>query len=280
MIRLRKQAELQPIQGSWKIAEVIKRHPELVDELAAINPAFRALQNPIARRVQGSLVTVSQAARIGGVDEGMLLRRLNTAIGLEADGAPVSDGAGTTSPTAAPDWTRTAPVANEVDARPLQEAGEEPFSAIMAGVRQVPTGGVLRLYSTFEPTPLYDVLSRRGFDHFARQLAAGDWEILFLHRDEVAEPATRPADSAPAASDEDWSGATASITIDVSELVPPEPLIRIMEALEELPPGATLLVHHVRRPIHLYARLDEEGYRHQTREPAPGKVELLIEKPA
>ncbi|HEU5423797.1 MAG TPA: DUF1858 domain-containing protein, partial [Nitrolancea sp.] len=94
MIRLRKQAELQPIQGSWKIAEVIKRHPELVDELAAINPAFRALQNPIARRVQGSLVTVSQAARIGGVDEGMLLRRLNTAIGLEADGAPVSDGAG------------------------------------------------------------------------------------------------------------------------------------------------------------------------------------------
>ncbi|HET7036811.1 MAG TPA: DUF2249 domain-containing protein [Thermomicrobiaceae bacterium] len=280
MIRLRKQTTTEPIQGSWKIAEVIKRHPELVDELATINPAFKALQNPIARRVQGSLVTVSQAARVGGIDEGELLRRLNAAIGLASPGALERDGARAAAQAEAPAWTREAPVAAEVDARPLQHAGEEPFSAIMAGVRQVPAGAVLRLRSTFEPTPLYDVLSRRGFTHFARQHADDDWEILFLHRDEPATPAPRPAAPAPPLVEADWSSATDSITIDVSELVPPEPLIRIMEALEALPPGASLLVHHVRRPIHLYARLEEEGYRHQTREPAPGKVELLIEKPA
>jgi hypothetical protein len=57
-------------------------------------------------------------------------------------------------------------------------------------------------------------------------------------------------------------------------------MIRILEALEELPVGASLLVHHVRRPMHLYPRLDDLGYRHETREIGPNRVEVLIEKPA
>jgi hypothetical protein len=56
-------------------------------------------------------------------------------------------------------------------------------------------------------------------------------------------------------------------------------MIKILEALEQLEPGGRLLVHHVRRPIHLYDRLDEMAYRHRTRDLGPGKVEVLIEKP-
>ncbi len=89
-----------------------------------------------------------------------------------------------------------------------------------------------------------------------------------------------PASLSSADLDADWSAPDATITIDVSDLVPPEPLVRIMEALEDLPSGGRLLVHHVRRPVHLYPQLDQSGYRHQTRELGPGKVELLIEKPA
>jgi hypothetical protein len=70
------------------------------------------------------------------------------------------------------------------------------------------------------------------------------------------------------------------VTIDVSELVPPEPMIKILEALEMLPAGGRLLVRHLRRPMHLYPRLDEMGCRHETRELAPGRVEVLIQKPA
>ena len=73
---------------------------------------------------------------------------------------------------------------------------------------------------------------------------------------------------------------TTSVTIDVSELVPPEPMVKILQTLEGLPEGARLLVHHVRRPIHLYDRLDEMGYPHATRELGPDRVEVMIEKPA
>ncbi|HEV7215214.1 MAG TPA: DUF2249 domain-containing protein, partial [Chloroflexota bacterium] len=72
----------------------------------------------------------------------------------------------------------------------------------------------------------------------------------------------------------------ATVQIDVSDLAPPEPMVRILEALEQLAPGQTLLVEHVRRPVYLYAQLDAKGYQHTTEELGPGRVQLRIYKPA
>lgn len=269
-----------PILASWKISEVIHHYPQLVETLVSLNPTFRMLRNPIRRRVQARLVTVSQAAQIAGMEPAFLVNALNEAVGLtvpEDGGLPDGDGgAGRTDP---PPWVGTAPIAAEVDVRPLQRRGEEPFSVIMAAARQVEAGHVLRLRNTFEPVPLYDVLGQRGFEHWAWQVGENDWEIQFFNsgskRKAAETPKPEPRDSEGSL---DWQSPTATITIDVSELVPPEPMIRILEALEDLPSGESLLVHHVRRPMHLYPRLDELGYRHETRELAPGRVEVLIEK--
>nr|WP_245393711.1 DUF2249 domain-containing protein [Allomeiothermus silvanus] len=55
-------------------------------------------------------------------------------------------------------------------------------------------------------------------------------------------------------------------------------MMRVLEALARLEPGQRLLVHHVRRPVHLLARLEQEGHPYALRELGPGQVELLIEK--
>jgi TusA-related sulfurtransferase len=68
--------------------------------------------------------------------------------------------------------------------------------------------------------------------------------------------------------------------IDVSHLPPPLPMVRILETLRDLGPGETLLVHHTRRPIHLYPKLEALGCQHETTEPAPGKIEVRITNPA
>lgn len=282
--------EGEPILAHWKMREVLKRYPRLLDTLIAVSPRFAALRNPVVRRVQGQLVTVAQAARVAGLEPAALVATLNRAAGFApAEFAPaVADAAPATVAADQPGtWPEDAPVAEELDVRPYQARGEEPFGAIMAAVGRVPVGQVLRLRNTFEPTPLYDVLGKRGFIARASERGPEDWEILFLNtgradRDGVAPgpvPTAIPvADTAPAPLD--WPAPAASVTIDVSELVPPEPLVKILEALEALPPGETLLVHHVRRPIHLYPRLDALGCRHETREIAPGRIELLIAKPA
>lgn len=268
----------EPILASWKISEVLQKHPELLDTLVDLSPAFGKLRNPIMRKVQTRLVTVAQAAGIAGLEPAELTRRLNEAAGITApDDASVA--APPPCPEGPPPWVATAPYSTEIDVRPLMARGEEPFKAIMAVARPVPVGSAFRLRAGFEPLPLYDVLAKQGFAHWARQQAPDEWEIVFF-RERGAGAAPQPAPKAAAPGTVDWDApATGEVTIDVSELVPPEPMVKILQTLETLPPGARLLVHHVRRPIHLYDRLDEMGYAHATRELAPGKVEVMIQKP-
>lgn len=268
-----------PITSDWKISEVLQRYPDTLFELIEISPTFSKLRNPLLRRVQSRLVTVGQAAQIADLDPAYLVRRLNAAAGVEFEDvqAPIPVQSPALSPE--PPWVSSASVAVELDVRPFQQRGEEPFSAIMAASRQIPLGQVLRLRNTFEPTPLYDILGQRGFEHWSRKLDENDWEILFFDSGVIHEPSSSAPTPKTASSNASWDEPAATLTIDVSELVPPEPMIRILTALEELPDGATLLVHHVRRPMHLYPRLDELGYRHETRDLGPAQVEVRIQKP-
>ncbi len=265
--------EQGPILASWKISEVLKRYPALLDVLVDLSPAFSRLRNPMLRKVQTRLVTVQQAAGIAGLDPRELVRTLNLAAGITPPGVE-SDDESTPREQERPAWAVAATVARELDVREMLANGQEPFRLITGTAREVGSGEAFALMTSFEPLPLYDALAKQGFSHWGEPIGNGDWRILF-HRDGEAAAAKTPASTGV-----EWDApASAEVTIDVSELVPPEPMVRILEALEELPDGARLLVHHVRRPMHLYDRLDEMGYAHATRELAQDRVEVLIQKP-
>ncbi len=282
--RGQRQAGDEQIDASWKISDVLRAYPQLLDVLIDTTPAFGRLRNPALRRVQSRLVTVEQAARIAGIEPDALVARLNGAIGVDSVNAPIS--ANGMSPeheaVTRPGWLDEAAMALDLDVRPFQERGEEPFGAIMTAARETPVGSMFLLRNTFEPVPLYDVLGMRGFEHWVQRDADDDWRIWFFNSGTPRKPTSKPKAKAPVAPEpaaETWSHPDAVVTIDVSELVPPEPMIKILETLESLPDGASLLVHHLRRPMHLYPQLDAMGYRHDTREIAPDRIEVLIEKP-
>ena len=52
------------------------------------------------------------------------------------------------------------------------------------------------------------------------------------------------------------------VFIDVSELPPPEPLAKSMQAVKELKPGQYLHIHHWREPLLLYERLEKLNFTH------------------
>lgn len=260
------------IQIDWKISKVLKEYPDLLDTLADSHPAFGKLRNPLIRRVQSKLVTVEQAAGVAGIDPQALLARLNKAAGFDVEPVPIVPKI--EPKPLAPRWVEGAKVSEKLDVRPLIARGEEPFKMISGAARRVPVGKVLSLRSPFDPVPLRDVLAKQGFEAYTTG-AGDDWTTLFMRVKETSEAAKPKA--APVAAPE--APATAEITIDVSELVPPEPMMRILGALEELPDGGQLTVHHVRRPMHLYPRLDELGYAHSTTDLGPDRVELVISKP-
>ncbi|VAX29018.1 hypothetical protein MNBD_IGNAVI01-3035, partial [hydrothermal vent metagenome] len=44
-------------------------------------------------------------------------------------------------------------------------------------------------------------------------------------------------------------------------LEPPEPMIKVLEALSKIDSNTALLMHHHREPLMLYPKLEERGYR-------------------
>lgn len=70
--------------------------------------------------------------------------------------------------------------------------------------------------------------------------------------------------------------AGATVALDVSMLPAPQPMERILDALDTLAPGAALQVLIHREPFPLYEILDRRGWRHVTKRRADARYDLLI----
>lgn len=143
-----------------------------------------------------------------------------------------------------------------LDVRPILRDGGEPFQKIMETVAALAPGEGLRLFATFKPTPLLAVLGSKGFSHEARQIAAGDWEVLFRPTDAAVAPAAGAA--ALPADDGVWPEPVQQM--DNRELDPPEPMVRILAATELMNPGEVLSALLCREPIFLLPELAKRGH--------------------
>jgi hypothetical protein len=107
-----------------RVSELLEAHPQLLEVLIEASPAFAKLKNPLLRRTMSRLVTLAQAAQIGGLEPGALLERLNQALGLEATGEEASVGNESKLATPPPDWLAS-PVGFHLDVRPILAAACE-----------------------------------------------------------------------------------------------------------------------------------------------------------
>ena len=69
----------------------------------------------------------------------------------------------------------------------------------------------------------------------------------------------------------------AEIVLDARGLEPPEPMVRTMEALDQLAVGKKLLVLLPREPYPLYRALTVNGFSWQTTLRPDGTMEVLIQ---
>lgn len=128
----------------------------------------------------------------------------------------------------------------------------------------LPVGGHFVLLNDHDPVPLY-------YQFDAEFNGAFSWEYLergpedFRVKITKLAPVASPAPSLPASC---GSAEPVPVThgnrhdLDARGLEPPEPLIRILAALESLPAGATLRAHTDREPCHLFGEAEQRGFRH------------------
>jgi uncharacterized protein (DUF2249 family) len=153
-----------------------------------------------------------------------------------------------------------------LDVREDIRAGREPFSKIMAATSALKDNEDLLLVAPFEPKPLFGVLAGQGFTHTAKELSGGDWEVLF----------TRPAPDASGKGSARPSRKQAIVEVDARDLEPPQPMVKILEALAALPQDAVLHARTLRRPLHLYPQIEARGFMAESTEQSDGSFLTVI----
>lgn len=68
------------------------------------------------------------------------------------------------------------------------------------------------------------------------------------------------------------------MNLDVNGLEPPEPMVRILDAVTALGPGDRLIVEHFREPVPLYAHLEAAGFAHRIEKLGERRYRLTIRR--
>jgi uncharacterized protein (DUF2249 family) len=170
-----------------------------------------------------------------------------------------------------------------LDVRKDIHNGAAPFSKIMSTVNALRPDEQLLLIVPFEPTPLFEVMQGRGFQPAAHRTEAGDWEVLFTRHEQAENsnlshtkhlPGGKPP--CPPPKEQALHESSTLTRVDARGLEPPQPLIKILEALATLPAGGQLCALTDRRPIHLYSQLEARGFGADTKEQSDGSYLIHI----
>ena len=144
-----------------KVGELLDAHPDLIDALVAIAPAFGKLRNPVLRRTVARFATLADAAKIGGIPVPRMVALVREHLGLPA--LPESEAIGDATDGAVQDDGGEYPaprVTIDADAELAQD--RHPLGRVLAEFSRLAPGEALALESGFRPEPLIAELRRRG----------------------------------------------------------------------------------------------------------------------
>lgn len=141
----------------------------------------------------------------------------------------------------------------------------------------LPVGSHFVLINDHDPVPLYYQFEAQFRDAFT-------WEYLLRGPEEYQVKITKTAPiGAPAASSAP-APAVARRTdaetehVDARGLVPPEPLVTILAALENLAAGRRLRAITDREPCHLFGEAEQRGFRHACSAQPDGSWVTILER--
>ena len=141
------------------------------------------------------------------------------------------------------------------------------------------------LVNDHDPVPLYYQFAAQFPDCFTWEYLEQGPEVFQVKIMKIQVPgqsgarngAAQGVSKAPSAASVPCCGDDI-LQVDARGLEPPEPLIRILNALETLPTGTRLRAITDRKPCHLYGEAEQRGFRHNSAEQSDGSWITLLER--
>jgi uncharacterized protein (DUF2249 family) len=276
------------ISSKTKISALIKENPKAIDAIASINPHFEKLRNPILRKVLASRVTIADAARIGNANVADFFLKLQP-LGFEPENdslSPLKTAEPTPERKGQKPWDLPENLV-ELDVREDLATGNDPFNLIMEALGKLEANQALLIINTFEPTPLFSIVGKRGFSHYVEN-PGPDLVHTYLYKlagkteENLTEKSPEKTDN-PSEATLTFAAALKKFTgrlqeVDVREMEMPLPMMTILETLPKLQENEALFVHHRRVPQYLLPQLAERGFAWSVNEASASEVKLLIYK--
>lgn len=268
------------INADTKIAAILKKDSRALDALIAVTPKFEKLRNPLLRRLMAGRTSLRQAAKIGGCELMDIVEALKP-LGFEYSGNGEEEEAETAAP--APDFMKEADesACTILDVRQDLAAGNDPLKKIMGVVKDLPPGKILKLVNTFEPTPLINLLEKKGYESYIKHVGADEVHAFFKQKGPGKQDLEEegPEITAPGIFEAKLASFGERVTVvDVREMEMPMPMITILESMEELEDDHVLSVQHKRIPVFLFNELKERKYAYLLHKADDTDVRLLIWK--
>lgn len=266
------------ITPETKIATLIKHHPGALETIVSISPKFAKLRNPVLRKMMAGRTSIAMASKLGGCNIEDFFEKLQP-LGFEVPRSVDTIRQEDNKPV--PAFLKNSQPGNfvELDVRPVIETGKDPLTLILQKVKDLQAGSVLKIINSFEPTPLVNLLAKKGFESYTETI--GDelvYTYFYKNTTQVWKNEVQISNHS-----EGWEEALDRFhgnleTVDVRSLEMPLPMHRILEALIQLQPGKALFVYHKRIPVFLLPELEEQHFSYRIKEISETEVHLLIYK--
>ncbi|HEY9176278.1 MAG TPA: DUF2249 domain-containing protein [Flavipsychrobacter sp.] len=251
-----------------KISVILKANADAIEAIASINPHFNKLRNPLLRKILASRVTVSEAAKIGKCSIECFAEKLRP-LGFDLKCEELCNNK---EPS---DVYKDIEHHAALDVRKDLVEGKDPFNIIIKALEKINAGETLLLVNSFTPFPLIKILERKGYTITVRQLA-DDIVHTYLQKPQKALPddiddihGYRPFEELIQLYDGKM------VITDVRHLPMPQPMLHILEQLEQLPAGKALFVYHKKIPMFLLPELKQNGYKYAIKEDADAILMLI-----
>ena len=265
------------INANTKIAQILKTNPAALEAIVSISQRFQKLRNPFIRKLMAGRTTIAMASKLGGCNVSDFFEKLEP-LGFKIDNE-IKINEEEKKPLPAFIISLQKETMTVLDVRPMIAKGDDPLSIIMAKVKAMKAGHVLKIVNSFEPAPLITMLQKKGFDTYVDEIS---FELIETYFYKPKESSSSIMENEPVIL-QDWENVLQryngrTVTVDVREMEMPMPMMTILESLENLPEEKALFVYHKRIPVFLLPELADRGFDYRIKEISAGEVQMLIFK--
>lgn len=268
---------MKKFNSSTKISQLIKADKNVIEVLIEVNKNFSRLKNPVLRKLLAGRVNISQAAKIGGVDESDIIKALVKMGFIYEEGKSSTIDQSENNTITTPNISQLEKI--ELDVRPILESGVDPFKQIMSKLKTLNDSQALVIINKFEPIPLLNILKEKGYHYSTTRNSNDEVHTCIYKTGERFYEEPKKEKSVKADFNQIQERYQSRLTeIDVRDLEMPMPMVKILEAIENISDNDALFVHHKKLPQYLIPELEKRNFQFVSKEIDESNIKLIIYK--